>query len=321
MGQKDSSTKKLMQKNEIFADAFNLLVYNGKKVIKPETLQSLDTTSLAIPFNGKESKAVQKYRDVLKKLVVKSTSDTAYAILGIENQSDIHLAMPVRNMLYDAIQYTNQVEELAQTNKNKKEIEFLSGLKSDSKLIPVVTLTVYFGAKPWSGPKSLKEMIAVHDKSLAKYVQDYKIYLISPQLSDKKLDKLSSNLREVMKAIKHSGNKAKLNKLISSNKRYKNIDTQAAMVIKDTAGLALDIDAQKEKTNMCKAWEDMKVELLSKGKKEGIKEGIKEGKKEGKKEEQAKNIKENIKKAKALVKAGTAKEIVAKIMGVNIALL
>lgn len=60
---------------------------------------------------------------------------------------------------------------------------------------------------------------------------------------------------------------------------------------------------------MCKAWEDMKAELLTKGKKEG------------KKEEQAKNLKENLKKAKALVKAGTAKEIVAKIMGVNIALL
>ncbi len=56
---------------------------------------------------------------------------------------------------------------------------------------------------------------------------------------------------------------------------------------------------------MCNAWEDLKVELL----------------KEGKKEEKAKNLKENLKKAKALVKAGTAKEIVAKIMGVNIALL
>ena len=64
---------------------------------------------------------------------------------------------------------------------------------------------------------------------------------------------------------------------------------------------------------MCKAWEDLKVELLAKGKKEG--------KKEGEKKEQVKNIKENLKKAKALVKAGTAKEIVAKIMGVNIALL
>ncbi len=68
---------------------------------------------------------------------------------------------------------------------------------------------------------------------------------------------------------------------------------------------------------MCKAWEDLKVELLAKGEKKGKKEG----RKEGEKKEQVKYIKENLKKAKALVKAGTAKRIVAKIMGVNIALL
>ena len=72
---------------------------------------------------------------------------------------------------------------------------------------------------------------------------------------------------------------------------------------------------------MCKAWEDLKVELLAKGEKIGEKKGEKKWKKEGIKLEQARNIKENLKKAKALVKAGAAKEIVAKIMGVNIALL
>ncbi len=313
MGKKDSSTKKLMQNNEIFADAFNFLVYDGKKVIKPNDLQPLDTTSLVIPFEGKDSKAVQKYRDVLKKLVIKKTPEVAYVVLGIENQSDIHLAMPVRNMLYDAIQYANQVEELAKQNKHKSEVEFLSGLKCENKLMPVITLTVYFGAKPWSGPKSLKEMLNMPDKSLAKFIQDYKIYLVSPQLPDKKLDKLSSNLREVMKVIKYSQKKSDLNRLFTTNRRYKSIDTDAAMVIKDMTNLEIKVDNKKEKTNMCKAWEDLKVELLAKGKKEG--------KKEGEKKEQVKYIKENLKKAKALVKAGTAKEIVAKIMGVNIALL
>lgn len=133
----------------------------------------------------------------------------------------------------------------------------------------------------------------------------YKIYLVCPQLPDKKLDKLSSNLREVMKVIKYSQKKSDLNRLFTTNRRYKSIDTDAAMVIKDMTNLEVKIDTKKEKTNMCKAWEDLKVELLAKGEKK----------------EQAKNIKENLRKAKALVKAGIAKEIVAKIMGVNIALL
>lgn len=42
---------------------------------------------------------------------------------------------------------------------------------------------------------------------------------------------------------------------------------------------------------------------------------------EGIEKERERNNKENLKKAKALVEAGTAKEIVAKIMDVNIALL
>ena len=245
MGKKDSSTKKLMQNNEIFADAFNLLVYNGKKVINPDDLQPLDTTSLVVPFRGKDSKAVQKYRDVLKKLVIKRTPEVAYVVLGIENQSDIHMAMPVRNMLYDAIQYANQVEELAKQNKHKGEVDFLSGLEYENKLMPVVTLTVYFGAKPWSGPKSLKEMLNIPDKSLAKFIQDYKIYLVCPQLPDKKLDKLSSNLREVMKVIKYSQKKSDLNRLFTTNRRYKSIDTDAAMVIKDMTNLEVKIQRHK----------------------------------------------------------------------------
>ena len=48
---------------------------------------------------------------------------------------------------------------------------------------------------------------------------------------------------------------------------------------------------------------------------------LKSGGRVGIEKERERNNKENLKKAKALVEAGTAKEIVAKIMGVNIALL
>ena len=42
--------------------------------------------------------------------------------------------------------------------------------------------------------------------------------------------------------------------------------------------LEVKIDAKKEKTNMCKAWEDLKVELLAKGEKKGEKKGKKKAK-------------------------------------------
>ena len=42
MSKKDTVTKAFMRENTVFADAFNYLIFNGKKVIQPERLQELD---------------------------------------------------------------------------------------------------------------------------------------------------------------------------------------------------------------------------------------------------------------------------------------
>ena len=73
--------------------------------------------------------------------------NAAYLILGIENQSDIHYAMPVRNMLYDAIQYVNQVDEIAKEHRRSKKMpetkaEYLSGFYKTDRILPIITLTV-----------------------------------------------------------------------------------------------------------------------------------------------------------------------------------
>ena len=64
---------------------------------------------------GEDSKPVpiQKYRDVLKMVTAMEDNNATYLLLGIENQSQINNAMPVRNMMYDALQYGAQVDELA----------------------------------------------------------------------------------------------------------------------------------------------------------------------------------------------------------------
>ena len=89
--------------------------------------------------------------------------NVAYVIYGIEVQSKMHFAMPVRNMLYDAISYSNQVEETAKIHRKNKDRpgsqdEFLSGFYEDDVLLPVITLVIYFGADEWTAPKSIYEM-------------------------------------------------------------------------------------------------------------------------------------------------------------------
>ena len=126
MGMTDTVTKEYMRGNKVFADAFNYLIYGGEQVVKPALLQELDTTEIAIPFALDEEEntteeAVQKYRDVLKSTVIMQDAKASYILLGVENQTDVHYAMPVRNIIYDALQYGKQVSEVAKKHKNQSD--------------------------------------------------------------------------------------------------------------------------------------------------------------------------------------------------------
>ena len=53
MSEKDNVTIDFMRKDENFADAFNFNIFDGKPVIKPENLTSVDTAVLSFPENKK----------------------------------------------------------------------------------------------------------------------------------------------------------------------------------------------------------------------------------------------------------------------------
>ena len=181
MGKKDAVSKHYMSKNEIFADAVNFYFFDGKEKVKPEDLEELDSSELVLPYGksteqkstkgdsvqGKSilSTPVQKYRDILKRCVIRRCQETVYMIYGIEAQSDIHYAMPVRSMLYDALHCASQVSEIAREHREKGTYgssgEFLSGFHKSDRLWPVQTLVVYFGSMRWDGPRSLREMLVL----------------------------------------------------------------------------------------------------------------------------------------------------------------
>ena len=231
MGLADTVTKAYMKENTVFADAFNYLIYGGKAVVDPAQLQELDTTEIALPFGAQDENgnqpddAVQKYRDVLKSAVIKQDGEAAYILLGIENQTDIHYAMPVRNIIYDALQYGKQVADIAAKHrtggsKGHSRGEYLSGFYKDDKITPVITLVLHFGANEWDGPLSLHEMMAVKNESLLNFVQDYQIHLIDPaKLSKEDLERFSTSLREVIGYIKYSKDKKRLTEFLTDNPR------------------------------------------------------------------------------------------------------
>ena len=136
-----------MSDNQIFADAFNFFIYGGRPVIRPEQLHPLDTAVSQTVYRQQDHHTLFKLRDELKYVSLMADVSTAYAILGIENQSSIHQAMPVCSLLYDALQYTSQVQHIAAAHLRKQEYgqdggEFLSGFHRQDRLIPVVTLVI-----------------------------------------------------------------------------------------------------------------------------------------------------------------------------------
>ena len=52
----------------------------------------------------RDSNLAQKHRDLLKFAAMMQDSHANYVILGVENQMEVYYAMPVRNMVYDALQ-------------------------------------------------------------------------------------------------------------------------------------------------------------------------------------------------------------------------
>ena len=292
MGKIDTITKKYMENPIVFADAFNQFLYHGDQKIDPARLTELDTTEIVIPYGASGAGVPeQKYRDVLKLLYAMTDGRTAYCVVGIENQAEIHYALPVRNGVYDFLHLSHQVSEAASAHRQAmKELksersddpqekeeptdgEFLSGFWKTDRLIPVVTLVIYFGSDSWDAPLTLKEMYSDTDSVILAHAPDYHVNLIAPkEMSDDEINEFHSNLREVMLYIKYSKDKKTLNKVVKEDIKFQSMERQAAEVINVVTGSKLKYPEGKGDVNMCLAIQQMREESEIKGAVEAYKD-------------------------------------------------
>lgn len=248
MGKIDIQTNEYMSDIYRFADLFNFFLYEGKQVIKPESLHELSETALALPYGDESGSTnpIQKYRDVFK-MAAMEDGRAAYLLLGLEDQSEVHYAISVKNMLYDAAQYAKQVEDAARTHRNEAKVaarlgevsdkkkvssaEFLSGFHKDDRLLPVVTLVLHWSPDEWDGARSIHEMFAVEDETLLRFVPDYRINLLSPKdIADHDFGKFQTTLAEALQYVKYSKEKDSLERIINENPKFKHLDRRTAEV-------------------------------------------------------------------------------------------
>ena len=292
MGKKDTLTKDYMKNTQVFADAFNHLIYQGKKKINPEMLHTVDTTELSVLYGNDEKRKIsypiQKYRDELKIFHTMEDGQAVYVLLGVENQSEVHYAMPVKDMVYDALEYASQVDETARKHRREGRKgtagEYLSGFYRDDILIPVVTLVIYFGADKWDGPRRLHEMFKTTDEKLLSMVPDYKINLIAPaEMKDEEFEDFTTDLREVLLFLKYSKDKKKLKEVIENDSGFHEMETKTVMMLNELTNANLNVDERKEKQNMRTAIDEIREEAEMLGEARGERKGEIKGEIKGQK--------------------------------------
>ena len=281
LGTKDSKAKEYLSDNTRFSEICNYVLFDGEKVIKPEDLKECDTTEVLSVFGIDKKQIVkQKWRDLLKSVSVKHTGQMYVILIGAEAQTDIHYAMPVKTMIYDALNYGEQVNEAKKRHRKNKDYrssdEFLSGFTLDDKLTPVITITLYLGTTQWDGPRSLAEMMPQMDERILPFINDYRINLLNPlEITD--FSKFETGLRPLFELLKNASDEEKLNNLITKDETFTRVDVETVAAINLFVGTDIKYDEKEEVVNMCKAWDDHKKLGIQEGMQRGIQQGMQQG--------------------------------------------
>ena len=257
MGAIDTEAKAYLSSPDKVADAFNYWVYGGRNIIKPEELQPMDTTAIALPYGNDAKKPIQKIRDVLKLYTAMRDEQAYYLMFGIEIQTETHYALPVRNMLYDAMSYAQQVSDIAaEHRKNKDKMtgeEFLSGLKREDRLMPVITLVISLSTEEWDGPLTLHEMLSVENKELLAFVPNYRLNLLAPNKIED-FGQFRTELGVLFECIKHKQDSNM--DWMEGKEHFRHVNRNTASLIKTVTGFDISLDEEGDVVDMMNAWEN-----------------------------------------------------------------
>lgn len=260
----DAATRKFVSDEDVARDVINLVLPvqldpNKKlKTLHPEEV-SIVTDETARTRKERHT-AVSRIRDVLKEGVLLSDGEQQYLIVGMENQTNVDFAMPLRVLLMNVLNYTEQARKIAESHRKKRREsaeggaqtsedasmkrpvttkEFLSGFHKGDSLKPVITIVIYWSPEPWDGPRRLQDLMNIPD-SLSELVDNNSLIILEPcRLTDAQLVSCTTDLRLVLKWLKDASDKQQLKKTLLADPNYRSMDAAAAEVIAAVSGLAL----------------------------------------------------------------------------------
>jgi len=290
MADKDTITKEFLGRPEIFADAFNVALFGGERIIDPKRLREIDTTAIAVvraeenPL-AEDTELLQKYRDLMRLAVVMEYDKVRLMICAAENQSKVDYSMPIRCNLYDAIEYEKQRKRIVERNREKKTLhgsaEFVCGFKKTDTIKPVITLVVNWSLEVWDGAISIHDMLEIKNPKILSVVPNYKLNLLDPfRMSDEQLKLFQTELMPVLMFLKYSSDKQKLQAVVrTEQEKFDSVSRLAIDVVNKVANGKLSYAKGKEpeSMSMCKALQDILDEGIQKGIEQGIQKGMEQG--------------------------------------------
>lgn len=276
----DTVLKNYWQDNERFADIFNAVLFDGKQVIRPEELENEDTEIASVLEHRKYAENLKASRDNIKVSKKSTAHGVELVMLGLESQEHIHYAMPMRVMGYDYGAYKKQYDSNAKKYENPDgmdEDEYLSRMKRTDRFLPVITIVVYYGEKPWDGAMSLHGMLDIPGE-MKKFVNDYKMMLVEARKNNLALHNLSNvdffNILELILDRDMPKNIAK-EKVIKYAQEH-NVDKTVIMTVAGAANCKIDYNSltAKGEAGMSTLFKEIAEEGKVEGKVEGKAEGI-----------------------------------------------
>ena len=257
---KDKMMKEFLENNAYFVDLFNAYFFDGKRVLKPENCEELDSEM------NDSNMDLEKHVDVIRKY----NDGNVYSAFIIENQSYVDMSMVVRAAVYEFVAYERMLKKSKKNRNNKK--------------LPMVNILVFYtGERPWNAARQLSELVEV-DERFKSYFHDYQMNLIeiTGNTSYNFNEEDVYNLFYICRSI--------YDQSIYEEKSndFGLVKSSVLKVVKtltDVEWLDLKELEEKEKIEMCEAekrWlevksKEWKAEGIELGIKQGIEQGIEQG--------------------------------------------
>ncbi|MFQ7409496.1 Rpn family recombination-promoting nuclease/putative transposase [Coprobacillus cateniformis] len=248
----DATLKNFFHYKSRFADIINLVCFDGQPILSRNSLSNEDTDMSTVFDFDEHPISFNAYRDTLVKVSVGGI----YALIAIENQKAIDYHIPVRTFVYDASSYKKQYQDYLDEKKRNKEAKL--------KLIPIITVVLYYGERKWSGPRTLLDMMELPEE-MKGIMNDWNTHIIDVKELDASLltDKDNRDLIEGLQMFyKWQGD------LEFFKERKMSRDTAivlASLVDKGEELLKIVRKEEKEEIDMCESIDNFRKKAVQEG--------------------------------------------------------